>query len=174
MVLLLAKAAGCSWTTARELLLRYVANRGLNAEDMNRSFERYKKLSQETAIVDHPKKQKILGNLHANGEGLAFGKPFGSREQADLEQADDLALRVDVDRVGGRHLWKARHGHDLAADRHNELRASRETHFSHIDRVIGWRSLGVGIGRERILGLGNANRQFAITHFFPALELVLD
>ncbi|HEY6754322.1 MAG TPA: DUF2336 domain-containing protein [Pseudolabrys sp.] len=49
MVLLLAKAAGCSWTTARELLLMYVANRGLNAEDMTRSFERYKKLSQETA-----------------------------------------------------------------------------------------------------------------------------
>ena len=62
MVLLLAKAAGCSWTTARELLLMYVANRGLNAEDMTRSFERYKKLSQETArnIVDFYERRMSL------------------------------------------------------------------------------------------------------------------
>ena len=49
MVLLLAKAAGCSWTTARELLLMYAANRSLKADDITRAFERYKKLSQETA-----------------------------------------------------------------------------------------------------------------------------
>ena len=75
MVLLLAKAAGCSWTTARELLLMYAANRGLNAEDMNRSFERYKKLSQETArnIVDFYERRMSLRaeadekNKHAPG-----------------------------------------------------------------------------------------------------------
>jgi uncharacterized protein (DUF2336 family) len=62
MVLLLAKAAGCSWTTARELLLMYAANRSPNAEDMNRSFERYKKLSQETArnIVDFYERRMSL------------------------------------------------------------------------------------------------------------------
>jgi uncharacterized protein (DUF2336 family) len=49
MVLLLSKAAGCSWTTARELLLMYAANRSLKPDDMTRAFERYKKLSQETA-----------------------------------------------------------------------------------------------------------------------------
>jgi hypothetical protein len=61
-VLLLAKAAGCSWTTARELLLMYAANRSPNAEDMNRSFERYKKLSQETArnIVDFYERRMSL------------------------------------------------------------------------------------------------------------------
>jgi hypothetical protein len=49
MVLLLSKAAGCSWTTVRELLLMYAANRSLKPDDMTRAFERYKKLSQETA-----------------------------------------------------------------------------------------------------------------------------
>ena len=49
MVLLLAKAAGCSWTTARELLLMYAANRALKPDDITLAFERYKKLNQETA-----------------------------------------------------------------------------------------------------------------------------
>lgn len=49
MVLLLAKAAGCSWTTARELLVMYVANRSLQPDEITQAFERYKKLSKETA-----------------------------------------------------------------------------------------------------------------------------
>lgn len=49
MILLLAKAAGCSWTTARELLLMYAGNRDLKPDDLSRAFERYKKLSRATA-----------------------------------------------------------------------------------------------------------------------------
>lgn len=49
MLLLLAKAAGCSWTTARELLLMYAASRNLQPDEITQAFERYKKLSQETA-----------------------------------------------------------------------------------------------------------------------------
>jgi hypothetical protein len=49
MVLILAKAAGCSWTTVKELLLMYVAERNLQADDLTRTFERYSKLTQETA-----------------------------------------------------------------------------------------------------------------------------
>jgi uncharacterized protein DUF2336 len=49
MVLLLAKAAGCTWTTARELLVMYAAGRNLSAEDVSRAFERYRKLRRETA-----------------------------------------------------------------------------------------------------------------------------
>jgi uncharacterized protein (DUF2336 family) len=49
MLLLLAKAAGCSWTTARELLLMYAANRNLQPDDITVAFERYRKLSQQTA-----------------------------------------------------------------------------------------------------------------------------
>lgn len=49
MVLLLAKAAGCSWTTARELLVMFVAKRSLQPDEITQAFERYRKLSKETA-----------------------------------------------------------------------------------------------------------------------------
>lgn len=54
MILILAKAADCSWTTAKELLLMYVAERNLRPNDLARALERYRKLTQETArnIVD--------------------------------------------------------------------------------------------------------------------------
>ena len=49
MILILAKAADCSWITVRGLLLMYSANRKLSPDDLSRASERYKKLSQETA-----------------------------------------------------------------------------------------------------------------------------
>jgi uncharacterized protein (DUF2336 family) len=49
MVLILAKAANCSWTSAKELLLMYAAERDLDRDDLGRAFERYQALSQETA-----------------------------------------------------------------------------------------------------------------------------
>lgn len=49
MILILAKAASCSWTTAKELLLMYVAERGLQDEGLERSYERYQNLSEMTA-----------------------------------------------------------------------------------------------------------------------------
>ncbi|HVZ51673.1 MAG TPA: DUF2336 domain-containing protein [Pseudolabrys sp.] len=49
MVLLFAKAAGCSWTTARELLSMCAANRKMTADDVTQCFERYKKLTVKTA-----------------------------------------------------------------------------------------------------------------------------
>jgi len=54
MILIIAKAAGCSWTTAKELLQMYIAERNLQSDDLAQAFERYKKLTQETArnIVD--------------------------------------------------------------------------------------------------------------------------
>jgi uncharacterized protein (DUF2336 family) len=54
MILILARAAGCSWTTAKELLLMYVAERNPQPDDVARTFERYTKLTPETArnIID--------------------------------------------------------------------------------------------------------------------------
>ena len=49
MILILGKAAGCSWITVREMLLMYVAERDLRSEDLAHDFERYKKLSETTA-----------------------------------------------------------------------------------------------------------------------------
>ena len=54
-------------------------------------------------------------------------------ERRRLEQPDDLAVGADVDRIGRRHLRQARHGHDLTADRHDELGAGGEPHFAHRD-----------------------------------------
>ncbi len=49
MTLILAKAAGCSWTTAKELLLMHAAERDLQPNDLARFFDRYKKLPRDTA-----------------------------------------------------------------------------------------------------------------------------
>lgn len=49
MILVLAKAAGCSWTTVKELLMMYVGERNLQPDDLARTFERYNKLTQQTA-----------------------------------------------------------------------------------------------------------------------------
>jgi phospholipase C len=49
MVLILAKAAGCSWTTARELALMQAAKRNLTDDDLAIAFERYKKLERGAA-----------------------------------------------------------------------------------------------------------------------------
>jgi uncharacterized protein (DUF2336 family) len=49
MVLLFAKAAGCSWTTTRELLTMYAADRRLSPDDVSRSFERFRNLGRKTA-----------------------------------------------------------------------------------------------------------------------------
>lgn len=80
MVLLLAKAAGCSWTTARELLQMYSADRNLTPDDITRAFERYKKLDRATA-------QNIV-SFHER-----FVKP---RVEAE---ADSVAADVDGDEV---------------------------------------------------------------------------
>ena len=39
MILILAKAAGCSWTTVKELLLMHVAERDLQPDDLAQFFE---------------------------------------------------------------------------------------------------------------------------------------
>lgn len=49
MVLVLAKAAGCSWTTARALLQMRDAGRNLSADDLQRCTEQYRKLEPEMA-----------------------------------------------------------------------------------------------------------------------------
>lgn len=88
MVLLFAKAAGCSWTTTRELLTMHAASRRLSQGDLSQSFERFRNLGRKTAqsIVAfhmHSLKQRgpdgvapadaeaALLALAGNGEGQA-------------------------------------------------------------------------------------------------------
>jgi uncharacterized protein (DUF2336 family) len=70
IVLLLAKAAGCSWVTARELLQMHAAKRSLTRDDLAQAFERYKKLTKETArsIVEfHEQRTKRRSEETAQG-----------------------------------------------------------------------------------------------------------
>jgi hypothetical protein len=74
MILILAKAAGCSWSTVRELLQMYAAKRRLQADDLGRLGERYQKLGQETArsIVNFYKKRvELRAQSGAQGEAAA-------------------------------------------------------------------------------------------------------
>ncbi len=91
MILVLAKAAGCSWSTARELLLMYAARRRLQPDDLALAFERYKKLGQETSrnVVAFYKKRLAL---HAGG-GAAAQSSANSRH---LSAALNMAARTRV------------------------------------------------------------------------------
>jgi len=48
-ILILAKAAGCSWTTTKEMLTMHTADRGLSKQDIENAFKSYELLRRETA-----------------------------------------------------------------------------------------------------------------------------
>jgi len=54
MILILAKAAGCSWRTAKELLLMFSTSRSLSKNDIDTAYASFERLNQQTArrIVD--------------------------------------------------------------------------------------------------------------------------
>jgi uncharacterized protein (DUF2336 family) len=71
MILILGKAAGCSWITVKELLLMYVAERNPQPDELTRTFDRYTKLTQEAArqIVDfYGQRVKVRGKEARNNE----------------------------------------------------------------------------------------------------------
>jgi hypothetical protein len=49
MILILAKAAGCSWTTTKALLAMQTADRGLSKQDVESALKSYELLRRETA-----------------------------------------------------------------------------------------------------------------------------
>src|ERR1700704_2141835 len=127
--------------------------------------------SSENSLYKHCAKiRKILGNLRgwrkpsargnpsSTAKRPAFGGPLSPAIANGLEQADDLTLSIDVDCVGGRHLRQARHRHDLTADRHHEFGTSGQANLTDGDREPRRRALGIRIGRERVLCLGDADR----------------
>jgi Na+/H+ antiporter NhaD/arsenite permease-like protein len=77
----------------------------------------------------------VVGWHPTDKRGRALSEPGPS----SLEQAHHLAVD-EIDLGGGRHLGQARHGHDVAADHHHELRARRQPHLADIDHVIGRRA----------------------------------
>jgi hypothetical protein len=73
MILILAKAAGCSWTTAKALLLMDVAERNLQPYELTRLFDRYKKLSPDAArgIVVFYQQRVKQRTTEVNGAGTS-------------------------------------------------------------------------------------------------------
>jgi uncharacterized protein (DUF2336 family) len=81
LVLLLAKAAGCSWTTARELLVMYAANRNLKPGDVDRASRRYVRLDQDTA-------QNIVKFHERFVRPRVEAEMGGSRDMVEIEEDD--------------------------------------------------------------------------------------
>ncbi len=90
MILVLAKAAGCSWTTVKELLLMYVAERNLQTEDLARTFERYSKLTPDTArnIVNFYGQRVKLRAQKTRGAGSDRNAPSLVRRDGRLRRRD--------------------------------------------------------------------------------------
>jgi len=87
MLLLLAKAAGCSWTTAREMLVMFAANRNLQPDDITVAFERYRKLSQQTArniVTFYERRMKLRKAENAKGRSARGRKGKGRNEDDNI------------------------------------------------------------------------------------------
>ena len=87
MLLLLAKAAGCSWTTAREMLVMFAANRNLQPDDITVAFERYRKRSQQTArniVTFYEKRMKLRKAENAKGKSTRGRKDKTRNEDDNL------------------------------------------------------------------------------------------
>jgi uncharacterized protein (DUF2336 family) len=63
-VLILAKAAGCSWTTTKAILVMRSAGRGLSHHDLDSALAAFERLTQETArrvVKFYERRGKLLG-----------------------------------------------------------------------------------------------------------------
>ena len=63
MILILAKAAGCSWATTKELIITFAASRSVSKDDLSTAQQSYERLNPQTArrIVDFREKRAKLG-----------------------------------------------------------------------------------------------------------------
>lgn len=96
MVLLFARAAGCSWITAKELLLMFAARRNIDPDDLSRAYERYERLSQETAqrVVDyHQRRATRRATANAHVVNAKTTKPTAPTQPQRGTSAD---LRADA------------------------------------------------------------------------------
>jgi uncharacterized protein (DUF2336 family) len=62
LVVILVKAAQCSWTTAKAILLMQASDRGIAAQDLDRALRSFQRLSSETA-------QRVLEFYRERGQG---------------------------------------------------------------------------------------------------------
>jgi uncharacterized protein (DUF2336 family) len=94
MILILAKAAGCSWSTVRELLLMYAAKRRLTPDDLTQACERYGKLSQETAhniVKFHTRRMKLREKKNAQAANADARKAAAAKSATPAPAAERAA-----------------------------------------------------------------------------------
>ena len=84
MVLILVRAAQCSWTTAKALLLMQASDRGIAAQDLDRALRSFQRLSSETA-------QRVLEFYRERGQ---------TDESAAVAAATPNPLHVEIAAVG--------------------------------------------------------------------------
>ncbi len=96
MVLILGKAAGCSWSTVKELLLMQTGKRRLQADDLSRAGERYQKLGRQTAcnIVGFYKRRMEL--RERKGALAAVAQDQSSAKSLQRTAALNMAVRTRV------------------------------------------------------------------------------
>src|SRR5258705_6239613 len=78
------------------------------------------------------------------------------------EQADDVAVGIDVDLLATWTRRKTRHRPHLAAQRRDEPRAGGEADLADRDREAGRPGLERRVVAERVLGLGHADPQMGV------------
>ena len=78
MVLILVKAAQCSWTTAKAILLMQAADRGIAAQDLDRALRSFQRLGIDTA-------RRVLEFYHLRNQ------PEAEPEEAPAPPAGDAA-----------------------------------------------------------------------------------
>src|SRR6184192_24672 len=108
------------------------------------------------------------GSASQNGMANSSG---GAGLPRCLEQTANPAVRAHVDVVRGRQLREPGHGHDVAADHDHELRARGEPHLADVDHVVRRGAAQLRIGREGVLGLGDAHRIVPIAALLQVADL---
>jgi uncharacterized protein (DUF2336 family) len=91
-VLILAKAAGCSWTTAKALLLMRSAGRGLSQDDITRAAGAFERLNRETA----QRVVKFYERRNGRGAGAAPPPDGELDDLAAMPEAMDHELQEAV------------------------------------------------------------------------------
>src|SRR5450759_891034 len=89
---------------------------------------------------------------------------FRPRPERRSEEADHVAVGVDVDLLAGGVARQAGHSHDVTAQRVQEARARGETDIADGQRPAGRAALAVRVVREREVALGHAHRQAGEAH----------
>jgi hypothetical protein len=78
IILILVRAAGCSWTTAKATLLMHAAGRGLSQQDMEAAFKSFEGLSRATA-------QRVVKFYERNGKRAAEAEAPNATAPAPAE-----------------------------------------------------------------------------------------